>query len=986
MSAFEDLLKNDEILRSAALRRTQNASDAEDVLQDVWLAVLQAPKSLRGRELPWLRSLVRNLSVSRFRSEAARRRREEEVARQRKETLTESENTGLRLGVVDAIFKLPELFRQCIALRYFADLSPAEIAEHLGIPAATVRTRIHRGLKQIREEMGVKTPERRHAVLALLFPGLLRRALLRRVATIAAGLVAIVGVGALMFSLRPEPSSSSESWLSSEIESVPVAARREPAPGYGSSPMAETEGKNGPAVNQAARHTLRGRISVRLEGKSQAAPLSLIIWPFLTGAANEFASLVTGDHLDEPITEPGQVVALEAGSTFEVVVAKGGRYRAWVEVKGVAGGKMLFVDTDRELDKTLDLLPRLDIQVTSQLDVIRAELLRVEALTSLGRNPLNAELMRPGHWRVAGPLMPGLRLTLKNNGLQWEELAYESLFQIDSPRSRGTMILSLRDASSGRSLTGARLQLRTWNRDSRERLFDLVVKRDGTSDFPLMARAETAFDDRLEIQLMTGERFVLDRMNGFLTFLQGKGVKEVRIEFWPRSGAAGRLVDGEGAEIAAAVLVLQGEGKVLRWAETDAKGQFNLPARGDALATLINAKVFSDHASMVVGVPPGPRSFIAVHARHGYLQWTPKGNEESDLVVPWVSGRVRQLAVVDSQTNEPVKGAYIWLGSWTKKGSVLLSGKPRAVDERGKLDTPRIQGQWGVHVEAAGYKATDLEIQKEGLTTVALLRSESPVRVEQSFDLETETGEPIRDVRIALYQVKGSEIVRSTSNDEGLAKAPLMHGVEYQLRVYAPGRRLSLQQPRSFRADGKTLKVRVCRSRALRFRIVREAGLDFDPRSSFLAIIMKSASATGTHRGAFVEGSMRPVVLNCEPQRLVFYRSGCLPLAREIDPSQEQLGLSLAFERGLRVTVILGASVERALIRFVPLAIALDGNDDAAMNGVRDRMMVDAPLHAGTSEPRDLIPGRYRVELVVDEVVVRQREYLIVSDREIRDF
>ena len=53
----------------------------------------------------------------------------------------------------DALQTLEESRRAAIVLRYYLDLPHSEIAELLGCPAATVRTSIHRGLKQLRKEI-----------------------------------------------------------------------------------------------------------------------------------------------------------------------------------------------------------------------------------------------------------------------------------------------------------------------------------------------------------------------------------------------------------------------------------------------------------------------------------------------------------------------------------------------------------------------------------------------------------------------------------------------------------------------------------------------------------------------------------------------------------------------------------------------------------------------------------------------------------------
>lgn len=52
------------------------------------------------------------------------------------------------------VLQLPPLYRQVIALHYYADLSIGEVAEVLGVTEGTVRTRLHRARQQLRQSMG----------------------------------------------------------------------------------------------------------------------------------------------------------------------------------------------------------------------------------------------------------------------------------------------------------------------------------------------------------------------------------------------------------------------------------------------------------------------------------------------------------------------------------------------------------------------------------------------------------------------------------------------------------------------------------------------------------------------------------------------------------------------------------------------------------------------------------------------------------------
>ena len=53
-----------------------------------------------------------------------------------------------------AVSALSEPYRETVALRFFAELSLAEIAEQTGRPLGTVKTHLHRGLARLRDAMG----------------------------------------------------------------------------------------------------------------------------------------------------------------------------------------------------------------------------------------------------------------------------------------------------------------------------------------------------------------------------------------------------------------------------------------------------------------------------------------------------------------------------------------------------------------------------------------------------------------------------------------------------------------------------------------------------------------------------------------------------------------------------------------------------------------------------------------------------------------
>ena len=162
------LLQHEGFVRRLAARLVGEASAAEDVAQDALTLALQRERWEPGGLRAWLAGTVRRLARHRGRGEMRRRWREAAAARS--ETASVSEPLEEQQRVVEAVLALEEPFRETVLLTHYHGLSPAAIARRNGVPAATVRTRLHRAHEKLRGKLIAAHGGDRRAWLSALAP------------------------------------------------------------------------------------------------------------------------------------------------------------------------------------------------------------------------------------------------------------------------------------------------------------------------------------------------------------------------------------------------------------------------------------------------------------------------------------------------------------------------------------------------------------------------------------------------------------------------------------------------------------------------------------------------------------------------------------------------------------------------------------------------------------------------------------------------
>lgn len=130
-----------------------NAGDAEDAAQDSFTMAWRKRGDLRDptRFAPWFERILVNICRERLRQRARSRVREVELPPEASaaSVADASAGTGLRDAVGQALAGLDADHRIVVVLRYWADLTVDDIADRVGVPPGTVKSRLHYALRAL---------------------------------------------------------------------------------------------------------------------------------------------------------------------------------------------------------------------------------------------------------------------------------------------------------------------------------------------------------------------------------------------------------------------------------------------------------------------------------------------------------------------------------------------------------------------------------------------------------------------------------------------------------------------------------------------------------------------------------------------------------------------------------------------------------------------------------------------------------------------
>jgi RNA polymerase sigma-70 factor (ECF subfamily) len=136
-------------------RHSGNRDDADDLLQETWVRVARSARSFdtARRFRSWIYGIATNLARDLFRRRMTRERALRDLAMH--PPATSDTDAVDRRELRERIAELPENLRAVLLLRYYEAMNEAEMAEVLGVPRGTIKSRLHAALRRLRAGYGV---------------------------------------------------------------------------------------------------------------------------------------------------------------------------------------------------------------------------------------------------------------------------------------------------------------------------------------------------------------------------------------------------------------------------------------------------------------------------------------------------------------------------------------------------------------------------------------------------------------------------------------------------------------------------------------------------------------------------------------------------------------------------------------------------------------------------------------------------------------
>lgn len=156
-------LRYGRVILAFATRMMGDRQSGEELVQEVFVKAWRQGRSYsseRGSYITWLLSITHNLSIDEIRKRNRRPQRAGStdpvllMANMRDESASvelSAEHQELRSLMMRAMDTLPPQQREAVELAFYRGLTQREVAERLGEPLGTIKTRIRLGMKKLRD-------------------------------------------------------------------------------------------------------------------------------------------------------------------------------------------------------------------------------------------------------------------------------------------------------------------------------------------------------------------------------------------------------------------------------------------------------------------------------------------------------------------------------------------------------------------------------------------------------------------------------------------------------------------------------------------------------------------------------------------------------------------------------------------------------------------------------------------------------------------
>lgn len=146
------------LVYSVAYRVLNDQMSAEEVTQDTFMRLWHKAESYdpaRGSFVTWLLTIARRLAIDAFRKQQRDPLRNpvfiDGDSERWENALGDEDASELKRTLIAVLRDLPDDQRAALELAYFHGMSHSQIAEYLGQPVGTIKTRIRLGMQKLRE-------------------------------------------------------------------------------------------------------------------------------------------------------------------------------------------------------------------------------------------------------------------------------------------------------------------------------------------------------------------------------------------------------------------------------------------------------------------------------------------------------------------------------------------------------------------------------------------------------------------------------------------------------------------------------------------------------------------------------------------------------------------------------------------------------------------------------------------------------------------